>query len=454
MPRKPAWQRAAAEVPIRPDMPIIDSHHHFWDDRSLALVYGRALPEDMAAMIAASGHKIAATAFVECKWKYCADGPEALRCVGETEAVEAALRVAETHGHGPTRIPAAIMGFAELLAGDKVAAVLEAHVAASPDKFRGIRYVTSSDADEPYGRIEREGALAAPALRDALRWLDRMGLIFETWCLHTQIDGIIALADAFPRLTIVVDHLATPIRIGRYADRQQDAWAEWKAGLAVAAQRPNIAIKLGGFGMAVAGYDWKRRETPPDSSEIANVYRPYVLHAVDVFSPARCMFESNFPVDGIAHGYGTLWNAFKRVTEDMSAESKMRSSAALPRASTASTARTKALQSAIVASEISRTSATQKHHAADIEPEPSITPRDAGAPHLSRATEAARFELKHGLLLSRIQQTRTLNLGIAYAAVGSPRKVSRTRASRQARARKSGHRPRKTDSRYGPPELD
>jgi L-fuconolactonase len=92
-----------------------------------------------------------------------------------------------------------------------------------------------------------------------------------------------------------------------------------KEASVAAVRRPNIAIKLGGLGMAVAGYDWKRRETPPGSSEIANVYRPYVLHAVDVFSPARCMFESNFPVDGIAHGYGTLWNAFKRVTEHMSA---------------------------------------------------------------------------------------------------------------------------------------
>jgi len=317
--KKPAWQRAAAEVPIRPDMPIVDSHHHLWDGGALGLMFGRALPEDMAGIIAASGHKITATVFVECMMGYRADGPEALRCVGETETVEAALRAAEARGPGATHLAAAIMGFAELLAGDRVAGVLEAHLAASPDRFRGIRYVTSSDADEPYGGTERAGALAAPALRDALRCIDRVGLIFETWCLHTQIDGILSLADAFPGLTIVVDHLATPIRIGRYADRQHEALAEWKAGITAAAQRPNIVLKLGGLGMAVAGYGWERSATPPGSAEIADAYRPYVRYAVEVFSPARCMFESNFPVDGVSYGYGTLWNAFKRLTGDLSA---------------------------------------------------------------------------------------------------------------------------------------
>ena len=319
MPMMPAWQRAAAEAPIRPELPVIDAHHHFWGDGPAALAYGRALPQDMAAMMAASGHRITATVFIECRMGYRVDGPEALRCVGETETVDAALRAADARGPGAIRLGAAIMGFAELLAGDSVAGVLEAHVAASPDRFRGIRYVTSSDPDEPYVGTEHQGALAAPALRDALGWLERMGLIFETWCLHTQIDRILSLADAFPGLTLVVDHLATPIRIGRYAQRRQDALAEWEAGIAAAAKRPNIILKLGGLGMAVAGYGWDRRDTPPCSRELADAYRPYVRHAVEAFSPARCMFESNFPVDGVSYGYGTLWNAFKRLTGDMSA---------------------------------------------------------------------------------------------------------------------------------------
>ena len=121
---KPAWQRAAAEAPIRPDMPIIDSHHHFWGDGPAALRFGRALPADFAAMIAASGHTITATVFIECMLGYRKDGPEALRCVGETESVEAALFEAHAQGPGRTRLAGAIMGFAELLSGDRVSEVL------------------------------------------------------------------------------------------------------------------------------------------------------------------------------------------------------------------------------------------------------------------------------------------------------------------------------------------
>jgi predicted TIM-barrel fold metal-dependent hydrolase len=36
----------------------------------------------------------------------------------------------------------------------------------------------------------------------------------------------------------------------------------------------------------------------------------------------RCMFESNFPVDKTTCSYGTIWNAFKRITASISANEK------------------------------------------------------------------------------------------------------------------------------------
>jgi L-fuconolactonase len=35
---------------------------------------------------------------------------------------------------------------------------------------------------------------------------------------------------------------------------------------------------------------------------------------IDRFGPQRCMFESNYPVDGASIGYVALWNAFKAVS--------------------------------------------------------------------------------------------------------------------------------------------
>ena len=42
----------------------------------------------------------------------------------------------------------------------------------------------------------------------------------------------------------------------------------------------------------------------------------------DAFGPSRCLFESNFPVDKACYGYVELWNAFKRLTSDCSADDK------------------------------------------------------------------------------------------------------------------------------------
>jgi predicted TIM-barrel fold metal-dependent hydrolase len=39
----------------------------------------------------------------------------------------------------------------------------------------------------------------------------------------------------------------------------------------------------------------------------------YYLHAIDVFGPARCMFESNFPVDKRSLSYSVLYNGLKKI---------------------------------------------------------------------------------------------------------------------------------------------
>ncbi len=38
--------------------------------------------------------------------------------------------------------------------------------------------------------------------------------------------------------------------------------------------------------------------------------------------PARCMFESNFPVDKISGSYAVYWNAFKRLASGASPADK------------------------------------------------------------------------------------------------------------------------------------
>jgi L-fuconolactonase len=86
----------------------------------------------------------------------------------------------------------------------------------------------------------------------------------------------------------------------------------------VLAGRPNIHVKVGGLGMPIFGFGFERGRRPASSAELARAWQPFIDTCVDTFGPARCMFESNFPVDKQSCGYTELWNAFKLTTTSLS----------------------------------------------------------------------------------------------------------------------------------------
>ena len=61
---------------------------------------------------------------------------------------------------------------------------------------------------------------------------------------------------------------------------------------------------------------------PPTSDEFVSKQKAYYETALEYFTPARCMFESNFPVDKTSISYPVLWNAFKKLATSYSASEK------------------------------------------------------------------------------------------------------------------------------------
>jgi predicted TIM-barrel fold metal-dependent hydrolase len=55
---------------------------------------------------------------------------------------------------------------------------------------------------------------------------------------------------------------------------------------------------------------------------LAADWRPYVESCIEAFGARRCMFESNYPVDSGAGAYGTIVNAYKRLTAGCSADER------------------------------------------------------------------------------------------------------------------------------------
>jgi predicted TIM-barrel fold metal-dependent hydrolase len=55
----------------------------------------------------------------------------------------------------------------------------------------------------------------------------------------------------------------------------------------------------------------------PLGSMQADVLRPWLEYAIEVFGPERCMFASNFPVDSAAGSFDDLYSAFDAVTSGL-----------------------------------------------------------------------------------------------------------------------------------------
>src|SRR5438045_7669211 len=140
------WLAQTVEQPLEPDLLICDPHHHLWDKRT-ERVSERYLLDEILQDIG-GGHSVVSTVFIECGAMYRADGPELLKPVGETEFVNGIAAMSASGLYGPARVAAAIVGTADLRAGDAAAAVLDAHLAAGGGRFRGIR-PPAAWADDP-----------------------------------------------------------------------------------------------------------------------------------------------------------------------------------------------------------------------------------------------------------------------------------------------------------------
>ncbi|MFC2003631.1 amidohydrolase family protein [Chloroflexota bacterium] len=313
-----AWLTLTIEDPMDPDLPICDPHHHLWDHPN-----NRYLLEELLQDIRGS-HHIVQTVFVECRSMYRKDGPQEMQPVGETEFVQGIAAQSASGQYGISSVAAGIVGFADLTLGTAVVPVLEAHLAASRNRFRGIRHTCAWDASANITSYMNppKGLLLDAKFREGFACLQKYSLSFDAWLYHPQLTDLADLARAFPDIVIIVDHAGGPLGIDSYAGKQREVFQEWKRGIATLATCPNVVVKLGGLGMPYCGFGWHERITPPNSTELAEAMAPYYLWCIEQFGVDRCMFESNFPVDKQSYSYTIMWNSFKRISKDLSLEDR------------------------------------------------------------------------------------------------------------------------------------
>lgn len=325
------------EAILEPELPIIDAHHHLWDLRPLLSAFPEPRHPFIGSLVDAayytfdqfhadthSGHNIVATVFVECGAFYDPARGEALKVVGEVEFVNGVAAQGASGLYGAYRPCAAIVGHADLRLGAAVGEVLDALQAASP-RFVGIRHQGACDADAtayPPALMAPPGLYADRAFRAGFAQLAPRGLTFDAWVFEPQLGEVLALARAFPEQPIVLDHCGGILGLGAYAGKRDERFAGWREAIHDIAACPNVTVKLGGLGMAQVQLPSQGPAAGFGSEDLAALWRPYVETCIEAFGPTRAMFESNYPPDRWGASYPVLWNTFKRIAADASADEK------------------------------------------------------------------------------------------------------------------------------------
>ncbi len=283
------------------DFPIVDPHHHFWDlqrnyypwlcdPKPVPFRYGdytalkrNYLPPDY--LRDAAGLNIVKTVHEDALW-------DPTDPAGEGRWLE---QVAQEFGY-----PHACVGSA-LFAREDIDAVLAAH--AKVKLTRGVRNFPTHAAKSEDATRGEPGSMDDPKWRQGYALLEKHGFSFDVQTAWWHLDALADLARDFPKTQIVIVHTALPV------DRSEEGLAAWRAALEVAAAQPNVAIKISGLG---------RPGLPWTLSANGNIIRD----TINVFGPERCMFASNFPVDGLTGSFAMIYGGFKAAVSNRPMEER------------------------------------------------------------------------------------------------------------------------------------
>jgi len=203
--------------------------------------------------------------------------------------------------------PNAIVAGADLARPD-AEAVLEAQV--SHANVRGVRQILSQRATAASGN-PAETALASRAaqLQDE-RWLEQFSLLrrfdlsFDLQLFAWQQEEAKTLLRRHDDTQIVLNHTLMPF------DRSDDGMALWQSGVEFFAAHPHVVLRFSGLGMAPGGWD-------------AELNRRLVVEAIEAFGTDRCLFGSNFPIDGLTASYAAVWGVYRDAIAPLSEDEQV-----------------------------------------------------------------------------------------------------------------------------------
>jgi L-fuconolactonase len=166
----------------------------------------------------------------------------------------------------------------------------------SNSKFKGVRHLVESEPKEDW--------LAQPEVIRGLQTLEQNDVAYDLLVHTRHLKHVKTVAEACPRLRLVVDHMAKPpIASGELA--------EWADALRTVAVFPNVSCKLSGLVTEANHTSWRKEDL-----------RRYVEQALEFFGPERMLFGSDWPVCLLAASYAQVLDAFQSLLRDLSNEER------------------------------------------------------------------------------------------------------------------------------------
>lgn len=277
-------------------MPLkkIDPHHHLWELSSLKKaprqsarketyigdyqkIFKNYLVEDF--LHDSRNQNVEKSVVIQCGW-------DPANPIEETAWLQSVIDI--------NGFPHAIVAFTDLSKSNAESTIAEN---CKYPNVRGIRQLLSWHKNPDYSGCDRN-YIEMPEWQRNFGLLEKYNLSFDMQIFSFQMPKAVDLAKKHPNIPIIINHSGMPL-----FDNKEDAEL-WKNNLKLLGSVPNIAIKISGLGMF--NHEWN----------IESI-RPLVKHMIDVFGVERCMFASNFPVDGLYSDYDTIFEAFSVIVEDL-----------------------------------------------------------------------------------------------------------------------------------------
>lgn len=202
-----------------------------------------------------------------------------------------------------TTYPSKIISFIDLKRRDVVSELL---LHAEVDGFCGVRNVLCHHEKPELCMIDDPGIFEHSQWRAGIKALSDNGYIFEAQIFDHQLPSLLSVAKTYPDLKIVIEHFAWPTQFS------SDAFKLWQTRILPFVPLNNVIFKMSAFGCV-----FKRLN--------AVLIKPYFDFLIEHFGISRCIFGSNFPVDGLYFTYYELIDfCDKKLCVGFSAEEKNR----------------------------------------------------------------------------------------------------------------------------------